>query len=70
MTVYSHYVLPGKMIRNKKEKATNEFAIKIVTFLLKYLRTTFAKRVASSSVTAIKLKLMKLSPFSFSRNTA
>jgi hypothetical protein len=69
VTVYSHYVLPGNIMRKKNEKATKELAINMVTFLLKYLRTTLAKRVASSSVTAIKPKLMKLSPFNFSKNS-
>lgn len=68
--MYSHYLLPGKIIRKKKEAATNELAMNIVTFLYKYFRTTFAKSVAKSSVTAIKPKFIKLSPFNFSKKTA
>ena len=70
VTVYSHYVLPGNIMRKKNEKATKEFAINIVTFLLKYLRTTLANSVARNSVIAIMPKFIKLSPFSFSKNSA
>jgi hypothetical protein len=56
-------------MRKKKRAAIRELRIKIESLLERYFITTFEKRVASSSVIAIKPRLMKLSPLSYSRKT-